>query len=561
MPPTAPARVTAGRDDGFSLVEAVVALAIATAIFTALAFALIGGAKSSLLSQQNQQAGDVLNQAVERARALPYEALALRQTDLDVGEPTDASRIPALSAGFYNARTGTTGGTVATGLEPLAPRDTNGGLFPHVTQVTQNNGTYTVRRYVTVPSDASGAVYKRLTVVVQWSTLGKQRSRTYSTLVAATKRGLPLPDFKFTNAASLGQCRNPGSDVVFAFNLKNNGARDSWLLTSVPATPVWSYYTDSNGNGGYDPGTDLALATTAATPVTPTTGLLEPTTSQAFFAVLQLSAAAVLPPPYTLSSTFRATSAAQPTYFQELTAVTTVQAAACGATPVLSPAPSPSPTAAPPPAPAQPLLSCPSLTGPVATSVNGSGTMVAYHPVNPNQPGDTVAGLDAPVLKSSASSLATGSLYNYSTNLHPVAGRYLQTPAGAVGADLASWTYGMPASSALQGTGEVTVWAQPADGSLLARPSFAVRLERLSSTGVVLGSPLATATYSTPITGWLCAGLRPFSVSLPIANTSVAANEKLRLRVTVTNNVPVRLGYGTTSYPMTMTLPIKSGLG
>ncbi len=545
----APARVTNSGDAGFSLVEAVVALTIATAIFTALAFSLVGGAKAGLLAQQNQQAGDVLNQAVENARALSYEGLALQTSDLNVGEATDASRTPALSAGSYNPTNDTTSGV---GTEPLVAPDPNGELSPHVTQVVQNGGTFTVRRYVTVPADASTAVYKRLTVVVDWTSLGKKRTRTYSTLIASTKRGLPLPDFKFTNASSLGQCRNPGSVAAYAFTLKNNGARDGWIVSTTPTSPAWSYFDDSNGNGSYDVATDAALSSS------PTTGLLEPTTSKTFFGVLQLLPAAAQPAPYALSTTFRATSAAQPSYFQELTATTTVQDDACGAaatpTPTASPMPSPSPTAAPPTAPTQPAPSCASLTGAASTSAP-SGTMVRYYPRNPNQPGNTTAALDMPITRDTGSPPAASDLFNYSTDLHTAAGRYL-------GAGSATWAYGMPANSVFKGDGEVTIWAAPADGSLTARPSFAVTLDLLSSAGTFV-STLDTQTYDTPSTGWGCAGLRPVSFALDdIANdTAVLKDQKLRLTVRVTNGVPVRLGYGTAVYPMTMTLPYKSGLG
>lgn len=542
-------------DEGFSLVEAIVALAIATAVFTALAFALIGAAKSALLSQQNQQAGDVMNKAVEDARALPYQSLALRPSDLDVGEV----RIPALSTPpvSYNPTNDTTSGA---GAEPLVT-DINGGIATHATQETQNGGTFTVRRYVTVPSDASGAVYKRLTVVVTWSSLGKERRRTYSTLVAESKRGLPLPDFKFTNTASLAQCRNPGSSVAYSFNVKNNGARDAWNLTTLPASPAWSFYEDTNGNDVYDAGTDVALPVLAGVP---STGLMEPTSTRDFFGVLVLADATTTPPPYTLSTVFRATSAAQATYYQELTGLTTVQSAACGAV-AASPTPSASPTPAlsPPTAPTQPAASCATLTGAAATSAPG-GTMVRYYPYNPDQPGDTVASGSMTMSRDAGSPPASGDLYNYSTDLHAAAGRKLNAAGTQSASDVATWQYNMPATSKLKGNGEVTVWAQPANGLLTAAPSFRIRLDVIDATGTVV-STIGTLSYSTPASGWQCAGMRPFSVQVPDSYSGsgldVAANRTLRLRVDVTNGVPMVLGYGTAAYPMTVTLPYKSGLG
>ena len=544
-------------DEGFSLVEAVVALAIATAIFTALAFALVGAAKSALLSQQNQQAGDVLNQAVEQARALSYEALTMRTADLNTSERTGAGRTPTIASCLcYNPTNDTTAGA---GVEPLVTPDPNGGLLTHVTQSEQNGGTYTIRRYVTRPADASGAVYKRLTVVVTWSTLGRDRVRTYSTLVAATKRGLPLPDFKFTNASSLGQCRNPGSNAVYTFAIKNNGARDAWNLSTTPATPAWTFYADTDGDGLFDAADDAALTVTGGVP---TTGLLEPTTSRTFFGVQPIGTG--LPLPYALATSVRATSAAQPTYHQSLLTTTTVQLGACGATaPSPTPSASASPTPAPPTAPAQPV-SCPALTLPVVT-LAPQGTLVRYYPENPDQPGDTLGALDMPIIRDGGVPLAAGDLYNYSTELHTAtAGRYIELGATTTARHVASWTYGMPAKSVLRGLGEVTLWAGPANGSPLALSTLRIKLEQLTSAGVLIAQ-LATVDYVAPVLGWGCTGLRP--LPLPIVDiatgngTTINKDEKLRLSVTVLSGAPVRLGYGTAAYPMTMTLPYKSGLG
>lgn len=554
MRPSSRPRPRPSGDDGFSLVEAIVALAIATVVFTALAFALIGGAKAGLLSQQNQQAGDVLNQAVEKARSLPYGALSMRAADLDVGE----TRSPALSSSLcYNPTDDST--AVGAGCEPLVPRDANGGIFPHVTTVTQNGRAFTVRRYVTVPADAAGAVYKRLTVVVTWDGLGKERKRVYSTLLADAKRGLPLPDFKFSGVASLSQCRNPGSSLSYAFTVRNSGARDAWSLTPGTGTPTWTYYDDTDGDGSFNALTDAALPVTSGVA---STGLIEPTQARTFFAVATLQTAVERPALYTLTTVFRATSVAQPDYWQELTTTTTVQGDACGAV-TLTASPSPSPTAAPT-APTQPDPSCTSLTGTVAPSAPG-GTNVRYYPYNPDQPGNTVARIGMPLQRDTGTPPAIGSLYNYSTDLHTLAGRKLLTgTSSSLTADqVASWTYAMPAKSVIKGEGEVTFYATPADGNLAATPAFSLHVDVLNSDGT-LAAALGSATYQTPSTGWACTGFR--AVSLPVVNVGgsgqeVQANQSIRLRIVVTTTDPVLLAYGTGSYPATLTLPYKTGLG
>jgi prepilin-type N-terminal cleavage/methylation domain-containing protein len=147
-------------DGGFTLVEQVVALMIAAIVFTAAAYAMIGGLKQSSFAQQNQQSADMLNQAVEKARALSYDQLAMRPADLAVNDP--------LNVGTCNCFNPTTGGKSGTGVESLV-LDPAGQPATHVETVPQNAVTYTVRKYVTLPTDSVGAVYKRLTVVVTWS--------------------------------------------------------------------------------------------------------------------------------------------------------------------------------------------------------------------------------------------------------------------------------------------------------------------------------------------------------------------------------------------------------
>jgi len=553
-------------DDGFSLVEAIVALLIASAMFTALAFSLVGGAQSALLSQQNQQAGDVLNKAVEQARSLEYDALVMRPTDLNTGE---ATRSPAIGSCLcYNPTNDSTSGV---GVEPLAPTDANGALSPHVTTVAQNGGTFKVRRYVTVPADTAGA-YKRLTVVVSWSSLGRNRTRTYSTVIAPTKRGLPLPDYKFTNSGPLGQCRNPGSSVVYGFTLRNNGARDAWALSASPnSNPAWTFYDDTDASGTYS-AADQQVAVTGTG--APSTGLMEPTSTKLLFASTTLPDAATRPAPYTLSTTFRATSVAQPTYFQDLLSTTTVQAAACGAVPAptptatgsSSPTPTPTTTASPTPTsapPAQPAASCPSATSVLSANAPG-GTVVRYY-LEPSGTGNTLAQTGMPLRRDDGSALQPGSLYNYSTDLHAAAGRLLDagTVSSTVARSVASWTYALPGSVKLKGNGVVKFWAATTSGSTSV-PQFRVVLDVLDADGTV-SRTLGNVVVAGPAGGWSCEGYRP--VYAQVVNETgnngptLAANQQLRVRILLDNAVSMRLAYGTAAYDAYLDLPYSSGTG
>ena len=427
--------------------------------------------------------------------------------------------------------------------------------MPHVTPVTQNGGTYTVERYVTAINETgvnAGAKYKRLTVVVKWTSGGKTHTRISSTFLSPTKRGLPLPNFKFSNAASLLACRNPSGQVTFAFNLVNNGARDQWLLSTDTASPSWSYYVDTDRDRAYDVGTDPPLDTFNGSP---TTGLLDTNVTQDIVAVADVPSAGAQSPPYTWTVGFTATSAAIPTYQQTLATTTTVVSGACGAPTPTPTSPTPTPTTttpAPPTAPTQPAAPCTPALGNATTSTPNGATMVRYWLYNAGQPGNVNAAADQPVTRDSGTAPAAGSLYDYSSDLAPgTAGRYVNTSGTAV-ATTASWLYQMPAASQVKkGTGELTLYAAPASGLATATPGFTV-------TVTVNNAAFSSGTF--PATAWGCTGFRAVSVQLPMPNNqSIAANASIR--VSVTSSVPVYFAYGTNTFASELELPYTSGNG
>jgi prepilin-type N-terminal cleavage/methylation domain-containing protein len=541
-------------DDGFTLIEQIVALMIAAVIFMSLTYALIGGLKQSAFAQQNQQAGDILNQAVEKSRALPYDSLAMVTTDLNTGD--------ALAPGTCTCYNPTNDTKTGAGVEPLVT-DVGGLVNPHVSTLTQNGRAFTIRRYITRPVDHIGADYKRLTVVVRWSTLGKVHTRTSSTIVAPTQRGLPLPDFKFTSTSGASVCKNPGDTLVKAFTLKNNGARDAWTLSaSSPSVgaPSWSYYQDVNTNGLFDSGVDTGLPNDPTSGL-PSTGLIEPTSSFAVVAVAAIPSSGSQAPPYTWTITFTATSVAQPTYAQTQALLVSVQAGVCSGAPTptpTTPTPTPTPTSLAPPQPPSP---CAAFPGAPTAAVSGSGTLYQYFFHNQSVNDTNTAAL-ATMPISKAAPVST-TLWDYATDLLPAtAGRYLNAPAGSGSGYIADWRYGMPAATTFKGTPTVTIYAMPATGLPTASPSFTVTINHLNSTGSTVLDTDST-TFTPPVGGWGCTTFRPFTVGFTFSgNTwSLAANDQLQVLVKVTNSVPVLLAYDTTSFQSGLQLPVKSGVG
>lgn len=257
-------------DEGFTLVEMVVALLIATVIFSAMAAAGIAGVRSSVIARQNQNAVDVLNRTLEQARSVDFASLAMVSSDLQVNDT-------AITTGT-TPRYLVPGGV---GLENVWVGAT-GTVNPHVvTETTADGLQYTVRTYVTVPTgytlDTAGQPdQKRVTVVATWNSYGTVRERVISTLVTETARGLPLPRYSVTPTSPTTQTKNPGTTLTWGFQVINRGARDTFNVSA--STGSWTYRVDANCNGQLDVGEDTELSNTDAAigDARPDTGPLEP---------------------------------------------------------------------------------------------------------------------------------------------------------------------------------------------------------------------------------------------------------------------------------------------
>jgi len=529
-------------DEGFSLLESVVALTIAGIIFTAFGASLLSAMRAVVVGRTVQQSANLADKSLESMRSLGYDAVAMRPSDLTVSDPL-GSAMTSCSCFDPSKNLASGSGTEALVL------DAAGGINPHVTTTTLNSTVYTVRRYVTRPADATGATSKRLTVVVTWTRAGNTRTQIVGSTITPTRSGLPLPDFKFTPKTATAACTSPGGEQVFGFALTNNGARDSWTVSSSGGSLTWAYYDDSGaGSPGVYDDDDVALPNTAGSP---TVGPVEPTTTQPFWAVATVSPTA---PSATSTITFRVTSVADPTYSQ-VVATTLQVAGTCTSVPAptTSPtaSPSPSPTASAPPQP----TTC---IGTVPTAApNGSATARSYYLANgATNVDNTTAFSLLPLAKQTAPTSTT--LWNYSTDLASnTAGRYVAT-SGSATATTPEWRYQFSTVTKLTGTGVVTLWGAPANASSLTNLTFTVKVRTLSSTGTVL-STVTTATAGSG--AWGCTGFKPFGISVPFGSgsgTTITANSFLSVTVTVAGS-PALIAYDTTNFPAQVVLPVKSG--
>lgn len=530
-------------DEGFSLLESVIALAIAAVVFTALASAMVSSMKAVLVGRSVQQAGDVGTQALEEMRTLGYDSLAMVSADLSVSEP-----LAIASTGTYDPIRNAASGPDEEDLV----LDPNGAVNPHVEVRNVNSTAYTLRKYVTRPEEAIDAAAKRITVVASWSQRGEARTRTFSTLVTETRRGLPLPDYKWANNGATAGCVSPGGQIVYGFTLTNNGARDSWTFSNAGSGLVWEMYDDSGSGSEASFGVDDAKITTGVT------GSIDPTEIRYFWAVANPSASAT---EGVTTDTFTVTSVAQPTYFQSVTTTTSVAAtcttlptATATGTSTATATPTATSTSVPPPTP----VVCTNGTTGTASS-SGSITPTSYYLRNgATNLGDTTALNPRPLTYLAAGDSTT--LWNYATDLSgSTSGRYL-APSGTTTATTAEWRYQFGSATQLINNGVLTLWAAPASGSSSDALQFTATVYRLTSSGTV-DKTISPAAVPAVSTAWGCTGFKKFGVVIDFSGgqgTKFTANQYIAVKVTVAG-APALLAYDTTTFPSELVLPVKSG--
>ncbi len=295
--------------DGFTLIELIVALTIATVVFSAMAAAGLAGVRASVVARQNQQAVDVLNRLVEQTRGVNYATVAMVTSDLQVGDN-------AITTGPTPKYTVPNG----VGQENVWAKST-GSVNPHVetapSSTTADGVEYITKTYVTTPTgtglDSAGQPYqKRLTIVATWTTYGQTHERSISTVITETTRGLPLPRYSVVPTSPTTTTKTPGSTLTWGFQVINRGARDTFNIAASTGT-TWTYYVDSDCNGSREPGETTALTNTdsALGDTRPDTGKIDPNNNPPFCVVAQRPIPAAELGVSTV--TFNLQSSAQPT--------------------------------------------------------------------------------------------------------------------------------------------------------------------------------------------------------------------------------------------------------
>ena len=523
-------------EEGFTLLETVVALGIAATALLGLLGSSIFALQATVGARQNQQAGDYLNRAVEQVRSLDYGGVAMVTSDL-TGDP----RV-TLSGGVYRYDAG-------AGAEVVDARSA-GAITPHLAESATPNGVYTVRRYITIPTgttvNAQGIpALRRLTVEVSWRHSGRERTRRSSTILTDTRRGLPLPNYTWTaHGSPVAQGKNPGNDLSYGFALTNLGARDSWLIAAT--TAGWTYYVDTDRDGTWSEDASeppLASATTA---------LIEPGQALPFYVVAHRVIGGG--ENGTTTTVFSARSVSQPSVAAKTVATTLAVSAGAVTPPSASPTPGPSvsPSAAPPGPPCTPGTN----TGTASVAAdpaglskpNGSYSFLPMVLLNGTTSGDTTT------QPSNTMSTSTGGLQAQLCNWSTEAGANLAGRAvtgGVLGIlGQAVWTYQPTATKGalIGGTAGMSLLVQCPVGGI---PTLTVRLSRGSLPLVTLGVGTVIIPISCNAGGFVRADVM---IPIPIA-TTVAKTDTLV--ATLTSTSTVRLAYGTTAANARLTIGVK----
>lgn len=244
---------------GFSLVEAIVSLTLASMLILSLTYTLGSGLKGVQDTRLFQQATALGTQTVEQARDTSYDALVMRTADLDVGDTAIGT------SGGYRVYDPDGGGGLSAERVVHQATTVTGGVDPHVTTETVGGATFSIRRYVTwVDEDSQGGTsqdYKRLSTLVTWnSPTGPHRYRT-STFLTEALRGLPTPKFTVTPTTQT-EITTPGVAASFPHTIVNNGIADAYdfRVSSTPSGWTLTFYRDVDQDGVYTSGGDGTTA-------------------------------------------------------------------------------------------------------------------------------------------------------------------------------------------------------------------------------------------------------------------------------------------------------------
>jgi prepilin-type N-terminal cleavage/methylation domain-containing protein len=229
--------------DGFTLIELVMALAISAFAFLALATMLAGTLRALSVGKTRAQGNEVATQGIEDLQRLDFNDLGVCATGAGGSDP--APVVPSSLTSFTSVALPNCSGSVVY-EQPCAPPAGNLTTFAVPKQTytcVRNKITYTVNRYI-MWADSPQNTAKRLAVYVSWTDqAGLHQVAQESSLRspnAASVIGLSPPQFVNVSAspANIAIEADGSPDTAIALSANTNGltASDSVYATLYTLT-------------------------------------------------------------------------------------------------------------------------------------------------------------------------------------------------------------------------------------------------------------------------------------------------------------------------------------
>jgi prepilin-type N-terminal cleavage/methylation domain-containing protein len=203
-------------DEGFTLVELVIAIAITAFLFTAVALSLGGALRAVAVQKARTQANEIATQGIEDLQRYPYGSLLLCGAPVGAPPETELSDSVVLPTGATGC-SGTAAVKAATGDDPCNGSASKG--FPKATYLCPRLSLkYNVKRYIAWDDFK---VTKRMAVYVEWDdAAGKHQVSQQSSLKAPVTGdiiGISPPGFSsvaVTNPTSRSNTINPSGQLT-----------------------------------------------------------------------------------------------------------------------------------------------------------------------------------------------------------------------------------------------------------------------------------------------------------------------------------------------------------
>ena len=164
-----PLRRRLAADEGFTLIELVIAMGVILTALLAMAYTATIGFSDIALARQRQGANGLADQAMEQIRGLPFDTIKKGLATWDVG--TDANIVACGTLKCYNFKGVIPNENIPTSGYPAPPSNPKiTPLVPHVQTLKVGATSYTVSAYVTYyKNDTTQSSTYRAIVTVTWT--------------------------------------------------------------------------------------------------------------------------------------------------------------------------------------------------------------------------------------------------------------------------------------------------------------------------------------------------------------------------------------------------------